>query len=213
MEEFVDEILIDGTEDSILEDPSERKTIMDKLNMVPEKKKKKKMEEEEEDANDGESTSLVQSAKRCASLMTNDDNEGDNKPATKKFKLSDEDKTMGEAYMKFKPMKNAELQDILAWNNVVKTGTKDVLLTRVMDGYLHGRIAKCFVCGKGQPKISDDGSHVICTGFFDSASVIPIPCGTKSKPKDVKRYVLFVVRCMLYVVQMNVLLFPYFRFS
>ena len=150
----------------------------------PTKKKVKK---------DVDTSDLVHTAKRCADLISDNTNvEGsneDNKPAKKKFKLSEEDRAMGEAYLKFKGMKNAELQDILSWNNVSKSGTKDALLTRVIDGFLHGRIAKCLACGKGQPKIADDGSHVYCSGYYDTNQGFHLPCMIKSKIKDVKRYV------------------------
>lgn len=185
MEEFLDEYIIDGTEDLILKNKKGRQDVLDKLKIVPAKKKRKKKDEDIPPAADGETESFIQTVKRCATLLSDDDEDG--KPAKKKMKLSEEDKTMGEAYMKFNAMKNAELQDILGWNNVAKTGNKTVLLTRVIDGYLHGRIAKCFSCKKGQPKISDDGTHIICNGYYDTDRGFRLSCGSKSKIKDVKR--------------------------
>ena len=208
MEEFVNEYLDDGTDEKLLEDPSERQSIMEKLNIKPQKKKRKKKEEEVDDDGNGNGNGgegFMAAAKRCGELLDDDDDasnaNNDGQPAKKKVKLSEENIALGEAYNKFKSMKNDELKDVLTWNNVVKTGTKTQLLTRVIDGYLYGRIAKCAACGKGKPKISDDGSHVICSGYFDSEKGFHIPCGTKSKIKDVKRYVCTIDPIFLELVQ------------
>ena len=66
--------------------------------------------------------------KRALDVMENDDDEG--KPsAAKKAKTDMEE--IARAYAVYKPMKNAELQDVLRWNlGYATTGTKDVLLVR-----------------------------------------------------------------------------------
>lgn len=196
MEEFVDEYLIDGTEDKILEHEEDRQSILEKLNMKPSKKsKKKKADGEDDDVEVIDGKGLLPQVKRCAAFLSVEEGEEVDEPKKKKAKISEEDRAMGEAYMKFEKLKNDKLKDILSWNNVVKTGPKSVLLTRVIDGYLHGRIGKCVVCKKGQPKISDDGTHIICSGYFDKDMSFPVPCGSKRKIKEVQRYVYDDICC------------------
>ena len=70
----------------------------------------------------------VATYKRALDNMENDDDEG--KPsAAKKAKTDMEE--IARAYAVYKPMKNAELQDVLRWNlGYATSGTKDVLLVR-----------------------------------------------------------------------------------
>ena len=131
--------------------------------------------------------------KRALEGMEGDDDEG--KPsAAKKAKTDLEEKAR--AYAVYKPMKNAELQDILRWNLGYGTsGTKDPLLMRYdmpcayvntlsllisssnpfciifrcIDGHVNGRLARCPVCSQGKLSLCDEdaGDTIKCGGYWD----------------------------------------------
>ena len=187
--EFLDEHVDDNTEGKILSDEGEKQSIVDRFNS----KSSATTTDSSKVKGDNESE-FLKSVKRNAAILEGDEEESDeDQPKQKKAKtMSDDEKALAEAYLKVKSMKNGELQDILSWNKVVKTGTKNVLLTRVIDGYARGRIAKCVQCGNGKPKIDDDGSAIVCTGYFDKDLHGHVPCGSRVKVESVERQVVFI---------------------
>lgn len=173
VDEFVDDHLTDNTDTNILQDPAQREMIIEDI-------KKKVTKKEAKKANAG-SKYIVTLKRDAARLLAEEEGEGEGEdedgPVKKKTKLSGNDKAKAVAYNKFSGMKIPQLQDILSWNNVVKTGTKDVLLTRVIDGFVYGRIDKCVACKYGQPRVSDDGSAIVCPGYFNEDKGYRVPCG------------------------------------
>lgn len=91
-------------------------------------------------------------------------------PPPKKIKMSEMDQKLAQSYNKFASLKIANLQDILRWNKAPTTGKKDFLLIRVIDGDSRGRLPKCPSCIQGKLKVNDDGTKVVCTGFFNEES-------------------------------------------
>ena len=61
-------------------------------------------------------------------------------------------------------------------------------MERVLDGELHGRIAHCAVCGRGQPKIAQAGdTNATCSGYYDSETSSRIPCGSSVSLEKIHR--------------------------
>jgi hypothetical protein len=180
IEEFVDEYLEDKTSDKILDDPLERQKVIDLIGTKVATKKAGGVDS---------GSAYLKAVKRFAAALLAEDGEDEDAPKKKRVKMEDGDKSKAEAYNKFKDMKISQLQDILSWNQVVKSGTKPVLLTRVIDGYANGRIGRCVACGKGKPKISEDGSVVECNGYFDTDIGSHISCGNKVRVETAPRLV------------------------
>jgi ssDNA-binding Zn-finger/Zn-ribbon topoisomerase 1 len=85
-------------------------------------------------------------------------------------------------------MKVDELKDILGWNRQFKTGTKDMLLARVIDGQMHGRLGRCPVCSQGQLQLKDENAEmVICKGYYDEDLSTRIPCDFEGPALDAPR--------------------------
>lgn len=184
VEEFLDEYLDDETSGKFLQDETKRQEIIDQLSAKKEKKTKKS-----DGGDGGKSSAFLESVKLNAAVLEEENGNDEDEPKKKKTKkMSEDDKKKAKAYLKYKGMKNGELQDILSWNKVVKSGNKDVLLTRVIDGYVYGRIGKCVSCLEGNPKISEDGSEVVCNGFYDKDKGFHVSCGSKIKVKDADRH-------------------------
>lgn len=70
------------------------------------------------------------------------------------------------AYNHYKKMKAADLKNILTCNGVITSGKKDVLLTRIIDGHVHGRLRNCDFC-KGRLKVAESGKNVVCPGSYE----------------------------------------------
>jgi hypothetical protein len=121
-------------------------------------------------------------------------------PTSKKAKSTMD--AMVSAYALYKTKKNAELSDILDWNHQLKSGTKDVLMYRCIDGHVHGRLALCPYPhggdGVGKLKLNNDMTQVVCRGYWDEVTRVHIPCDYAVDPEDAPRwlpwYVLVVGR-------------------
>lgn len=88
---------------------------------------------------------------------------------------------------KFQHLKVAELSEVLEWNRQYKSGAKNYLLEKVIDGEVYGRLARCPLCS-GHLKLSEDGSTVTCNGMFDEDSQRKILCAYSAKPSEVPRF-------------------------
>jgi hypothetical protein len=130
-------------------------------------------------------------------------------PPTKKVKKerkrdNDEDeifKKQLELYGKFhNQFKNDEIKDILGYNRQTKTGTKDILLMKLIDGNTYGRLARCDVCG-GRLKLKDDGNTVICSGTFDETRNLRMDCAFSCTAANAPRYQPWYVRMSLLFVR------------
>jgi len=90
-----------------------------------------------------------------------------------KSKVSDVESTMTSAekkkYAKFQEelsgKKNQEIQEMLKYNGMKVTGTKDELVDRVAEAMTMGVVGKCNVCGGGRPKFTD--GLWVCSGYMD----------------------------------------------
>lgn len=96
-------------------------------------------------------------------------------PPTKKVKTEGSLQDDINVYATYHSMKGTELADILKWNRQVKTGKKDELLAKVMDGALRGRLGFCPVCTQGRLKISPDFG-VVCNGWFNEDLQYRVDC-------------------------------------
>ncbi|KAL7493339.1 hypothetical protein ACHAWT_002804 [Skeletonema menzelii] len=102
--------------------------------------------------------------KRALEDMEDKDDEGKSS-ASKKARTDLEEKAR--AYAVYNSKKNAELQDILRWNLGYGTsGTKEVLLTRCIDGRVNGRLARCPVCSQGKLGLSDEDGGELLPYFY-----------------------------------------------
>lgn len=183
-EDFVDEHLVDMSNDLILSDPVKRQEIIDDIAYKPPKATKKKKGEEGED-NAGESSAIAKKLKEIKSVMEtlDEDDDDDTKRPAKKSKTTGDDEsieTYAKAMKSYSKLKNDDLKSILRWNlGYGMTGTKDILLLRCIDGHVHGRLGRCPTCfqGKLQLKDEDAGVTVNCLGFYDEDLARRIPCG------------------------------------
>merc|ERR1712060_790383 len=60
-----------------------------------------------------------------------------------------------------------QLKDVLRWNRQMLGGTKDVLIQRIIDGDMNGRLGLCPICFKGKLKFNTENNTVVCNGYFD----------------------------------------------
>lgn len=181
----------------ILEDRSEGATILPsqtvELAAAIESKAVKKSSEDNDGATGVEEESPIVSLKKAFETRTR--GVDSKEPPTKKIK-SDVSTSVDRAvdlYGEYYTTKNDELKDILRWNRQVLTGTKDALLYKVIDGALHGRLARCKLCG-GRLKMQ--GNKVICSGSFDEASNRRIDCAYSTAPDDAPRWQPWYVRAI-----------------
>ena len=91
-----------------------------------------------------------------------------------------------DAYATFQRYKNDQIKDILKWNRQHVSGTKNVLLQRVLDGAVYGRLVRCPLDG-GRLKLSDDGAMVTCGGSFDESTMTRLDCAFKKPAAEVPR--------------------------
>jgi hypothetical protein len=106
-------------------------------------------------------------------------------PASKKSKSVDTARL--DAYGKYKGMKVAGLGDVCQWNRQYKTGNKDFLMGKVIDGEVYGRFQPCPLCN-GNLKLRDDCTTVICHGAFDEDSQRRLQCAYQAKPSEAPRW-------------------------
>ena len=103
-----------------------------------------------------------------------------------------------ELYKKYHKLKSDLLKDILGYNRQVKTGTKDILLMKLIDGLTYGRLARCSVCDGGRLKLIDDDCYTVtCSGTFDESLQTRIPCSftcnTVTAPRSFPWYVQILI--------------------
>jgi hypothetical protein len=107
-------------------------------------------------------------------------------PASKKLKSDDTARL--DAYGKYHRMKAIELTDVLQWNKQFKTGNKDYLMEKVIDGEVNGRLATvCALC-LGHLKLMEGGTTVKCNGGFDEDTQTRQDCAFTGEPSTVPRW-------------------------
>jgi hypothetical protein len=122
---------------------------------------------------------------RDAYLARQQEQKEGKQPASKKVKSVDTARL--DAYGKNQHLKVADLGDIMQWNRQYKTGPKNFLMEKVIDGEVHGRLARCPLCS-GHLKLKEDGSTVVCHGSFDEGSQRRIECAYSGKPSEAPRF-------------------------
>lgn len=125
--------------------------------------------------------------KELRASMVDDDEEGKS-PAKKKMKISEEDKAKVDIYVQYEKAKNTELSDILRWNHQPVSGNKDILMARVIDGQMRGRLARCPMCIRGHLSLDNAAAKsVSCHGFYDDDIGARHSCAFKSSIEDAPR--------------------------
>jgi len=113
---------------------------------------------------------------------------GEGEPAAKKLKLSEEDHQKIDIFGMYEKAKNAELHDILQWNHQLVSGTKDILMARVIDGQMRGRLGHCPMCVRGPVKLENESAkNAICTGYYDSDMGYHVSCSFKCPIEEAPR--------------------------
>mmetsp|Transcript_10528 Transcript_10528/g.19646 ORF Transcript_10528/g.19646 Transcript_10528/m.19646 type:complete len:446 (-) Transcript_10528:497-1834(-) len=126
-----------------------------------------------------------------ASIKKKKDKDTNKNKKQKITKLSPVEVKQAEAYEKYSAWKVDQLKDILRWNKTPCTGNKDLLLLRIIDGEVYGRLGKCPICVKGQLKLNDEGTEVQCKGFFNEDIGAHEACYFSIDPARARRHVWF----------------------
>lgn len=92
-----------------------------------------------------------------------------------------------EAYGLYGNATGIHLKDVLSWNKQYKTGTKDFVLIKCIDGFVYGRLARCSLCG-GQLKLLENGTTVKCNGRFDEDLHVRLDCAFTCKAAEAPRF-------------------------
>eukprot|EP00978_Attheya_sp_CCMP212_P014226 scaffold36188_cov54-Attheya_sp.AAC.4 len=88
----------------------------------------------------------------------------------------------------FQRKKVSDLKKILRTNEQHVTGTKNVLLDRIVDGYLHGRLDHCPKCTVGRLRIEEMCPELVrCHGHYELGWNIAVPCSFECATKDAPR--------------------------
>ena len=164
VEDFVKDVLEDESGEILLTKMEEVIAKIESTGSSPQKKSK-------HDDGDAEPSPL-DNIKALYEKQQQDDESG-KEPSKKKAKS--DMSAMVEAYGKYKGYNVAQLKDILGYNLQNKVGTKDVLMFKVIDGDVHGRLAHCPLC-TGKLKMDLSLTKVICDGRFDEDAQFRVPC-------------------------------------
>lgn len=88
-----------------------------------------------------------------------------------------------------KKYKNDDIKDILGYNRQYKTGTKDFLIMKLIDGTIYGRLGRCPICTAGRLKIKEDDCYTVtCAGTFDETMNVRMDCSFKCTTATAPRY-------------------------
>lgn len=175
-ESFVEDHLEDNSDDHVLSDDATTTTIVEKIASKPKVANPKKADGK------NKATDLITTLKRNSEiLLREEDGEDDGGPASKKIKassssLSSTDRQNASAYLEYSTLKNDDLKDLLRWNRQPLGGNRAELMSRVIDGRVHGRIGRCTSCIQGKLKLSEDGTSASCSGYFDEDASARISC-------------------------------------
>ena len=194
VDDFVDETLTDATGGDIL--PKERDALVEAIQATAAAAKKSSKSSASASSADG----IIEKLKEKAS---------DGEPQPKKAKTDDPYTTneFVDAYRVYQKEKNDDLKDLLKWNRQFITGTKNYLLVKVLDGHVHGRLARCQMCQGGRLKIDERNcAVVVCNGQFDEDAQQRIPCTFKCGVQDAPRWKPWYVVLAVPLVRIGLLL-------
>jgi len=133
-----------------------------------------------------------QDEKEPAAKKTKTSAKGDAIPTTEHGGV---DSRFVDAYAQYHKHTLPALKEILKWNRQHVSGTKDVLLHRILDGVVRGRLPRCPLDGgrlkldENDPKSKQPERHntVHCQGTFDEESQTRMDCGYCQKVEDAPR--------------------------
>eukprot|EP00586_Coscinodiscus_wailesii_P018785 CAMPEP_0172510212 /NCGR_PEP_ID=MMETSP1066-20121228/227029_1 /TAXON_ID=671091 /ORGANISM="Coscinodiscus wailesii, Strain CCMP2513" /LENGTH=421 /DNA_ID=CAMNT_0013289079 /DNA_START=394 /DNA_END=1659 /DNA_ORIENTATION=+ len=182
---FVQEMLEDTTNDGNLEEIEEK--VIEAIETKP-------VPKNDVGGNSG-GEGAKERMKRVRETWEGMRDDEDEEPKPKKKKKGDKkgggggvDKLeLARAYGIYAEYNNNELKDVLRWNKQMVGGTKDILLQRILDGHVNGRLGLCPTCSEGKLKLEDDGETVKCPGWFDKENMMRHPCFYTCKRADAPR--------------------------
>lgn len=183
-EDFLSELVQDHTQDGILGTKDGLCKIADELGTSSENKKGGKKERVKH------TNPLLSIMEQNALALQEDSSRPpvtEGEPAKKKLKISPVQLKQAETFKKFAGCKVDELKDVLRWNKAPITGNKDVLLLRIIDGEVYGRLGRCPICVKGRLKLCDEGDKVECKGFYNEDVGAFEVCYFSMEPEKVPR--------------------------
>jgi PADR1 (NUC008) domain len=204
---FVRQVLQDGSDSGRDILPTKTEELAAAIATTSIKKKKSNADGDGDDGGDNDASpkAWIASIKAAFEKLEADDGE----PASKKAKAASVAVAVDakrevitrahiDAYASYKGCKADELKDLLRWNNQVLVGTKDVILTKVIDGMVHGRLGRCQLCNGGKLKFNTDNVHeIVCSGEFDEATQRKISCPYTTMPSKAPR---FQPWCVFYII-------------
>eukprot|EP00536_Pseudo-nitzschia_multiseries_P010481 jgi/Psemu1/289111/fgenesh1_pg.321_\ len=183
VDQFVDDYLMDGTDDDVLAD--RRDEILQMLRDASSKTKSKSSKKTKQQSGSGEEpTDLMERLKAAAAADEDEPEPAKKKVKTEKSKSKskttpddDDFPSMLKIYRKYqKGYTVAKLKDLLRWNQQLLTGTKNFVLFKVLDGELHGRLSICPLCQGDLKFVEGDYDKIHCSGRYDEDIGRRIPC-------------------------------------
>ena len=151
---FVETILEDNTEESILNDDEEKAAV---IALLEKKGCRKKVDGGDSPPNSKGASDVIAKIKRDADLIAQEEEDG---PKSKKVKteteISETDRAKAEIFAVLSSKKVDELKDVLRWNKQIVGGNKDTLLARIIDAKLRGRLGRCPSCLRGRVKLTEE---------------------------------------------------------
>jgi hypothetical protein len=183
-EDFVRDLLKDGSTDASLL-PARADEIVAALQAKGGAAKGGKKEDDKEGG--GAGLVWLDSIKKSFETGSYGGEDDDVKPSASK-KPKDDMSVLVPAYGEYHKQNGAKLKEMLAWNRQHVGGTKPMMLTRVLDGILRGRLARCPLCEGGRLKLSDDGMAVTCSGSYDEDRGTRMVCQYQGSSAEAPRW-------------------------
>ena len=176
-----------------------REEVLDLLESAQSKKatpKKKKKEDDESKREKSKASYNVLRWKKINELLNKEE-----QPVKKKRKkevddvvvvvnissLTDTERKEALAYNEYSTFNIDGLKDVLRYNRQFLGGTKDVLIQRIVDGHVYGRLGSCPSCSKGRLKLNDEGDVVSCPGYYDEEVGARMSCYYSIGKEDANR--------------------------
>jgi hypothetical protein len=200
VEEFVEELVEKYSGDPpILQEEGEREQLIADIefNAARGGSAKKKRDDDDGPAPEG-------SVARLKEMRASMQQEEDEAPPKKKLKpLSEEDKAKVDIYVQYEKAKNDELKDILRWNRQHISGNKDMLMARIIDGQMRGRLGRCPMCIRGKLSLENEkAEHAVCHGFYNddigAHETCAYKCTIEEAPRKHPWYVILYPLCFIY---------------
>lgn len=163
-EQFLEDIMEDTTGGEIL--PSRKDEIAEQISSKATPKKGGKSEENDR-------ISVIQNLKDEFNAMAG--NGEKKRKSSGGDELSPKRAKELDVYGEVHTLTNDKIKAELRWNNQVMTGNKDLLVAKLIDGRMNGRVALCSGCG-GKLKFNDSGDEIVCMGRFDEDTQLRVPC-------------------------------------